>query len=153
MTVRKASRRSRRSDAVRIRAVGPAAWRNYLQRARETLWAMQRCAAEGNYIAVAAIAPTCAIAAADAIVAWKAGVVARDQDHAAAIELLLAHASDIEGIQQAAQHLRRLLERKTAAQYGDDVITIPMAQDMLAHAERLLAWAEKQLPMPAGEAK
>jgi hypothetical protein len=114
---------------------------------------MQRCAAEGNYIAVAAIAPTCAIAAADAIVAWRAGVVARDQDHAAAIELLLAHASDVEGIQQAAQHLRRLLVRKTAAQYGDDVITVPMAQDMLAHAERLLSWAEKQLPMPAGEAK
>jgi len=153
VTIRKASRRSRRSDAVRIRAAGPVAWRNYLQRARETLWAMQRCAAEGNYIAVAAIAPTCAIAAADAIVAWRAGVVARDQDHTGAIELLLTHASDIEGVQQATQHLRRLLERKTAAQYGDDVVTVPMARDMLAHAERLLAWVEKQLATPAGEAK
>jgi len=150
VTARKASRRSRRSDAARIRTVGPSAWRNYLQRARETMWAMQRCAAEENYVALAAIAPTCAIAAADTIVARVAGVVARDEDHAAAVELLLAHASELEGVQQAAQHLHRLLARKTAVQYGEEMVTASMAQDMLTHAERLLAWVEKQLEGQAG---
>jgi hypothetical protein len=141
---------SRRSDAARIRAVGSTAWRNYLQRAQQTLWAMQRSAAEGNWIAVAAIAPTCAIAATDAMVTRMAGVVARDGDHAAAVELLLAHAGELEGVQQAAQHLRRLLERKTAAQYGEEIVTVSMAQDMLTHAELLLAWVEKQLEGQAG---
>ena len=148
---RKASQRSRRSDAVRIRVVGSAAWRNYLQRAQQTMWAMQRSAAEGDWIAVAAIAPTCAIAATDAIVTRLAGVVARDEDHAAAVELLLAHAGELEGVQQAVQHLRRLLERKTAVQYGEKTITISVAQDMLTHAERLLAWVEKQLEEQARE--
>ncbi len=143
--VKKARRRSRRSDAARIRTVGSAAWQNYLRRSQQTLRAMQRSAAEQDWAAVAAIAPTCAIAAADAVVARVAGVVARDEEHAAAIELLLAHGSELEGVRQAAQHLRRLLERKTTAQYGAGPITASMARDMLTHAERLLAWTEKQL--------
>ncbi len=145
MTARKASRRSRRSATLRVRTVGSASWRNYLQRARQTLQAMQRSAAEEKWAAVAAIAPTCAVAAADAVVAYTAGVVARAEDHAAAVELLLAHAGEVEGVQQAAQHLRRLLERKTMAQYGEYPITAPVAQEMLTHAERLVAWVEKQL--------
>ncbi|HEY67794.1 MAG TPA: HEPN domain-containing protein [Thermoflexia bacterium] len=146
--VRKAGRRTRRSDAARIRAVGSDAWRNYLRRAQQTLRAMQRSAADEDWAAVAAIAPTCAIAAADAVVARVAGVVARDGDHAAAVELLLAHGSELEGVRRAAQHLRRLLERKTVAQYGEGPVTAPMARDMLTHAERLLAWAERQLKGP-----
>jgi len=143
--VKKARRRTRRSDTARIHAVGPAAWRNYLRRAQQTRRAMQRSAAEEDWAAVAAIAPTCAIAAADAVVARMAGVVARDEDHAAVVELLLAHGSELEGVQRAAQHLRRLLERKTTAQYGEEPVTASMARDMLTHAERLLAWAERQL--------
>lgn len=143
--VKRASRRSRRSDAARIRSVGSAAWRNYLQRAQQTLRAMQRSAAEEDWAAVAAIAPTCAIAAADAVVAWVAGVVARDADHAMAVELLLAHGSELEGVRRAAQHLRRLLEHKTIAQYGEEPITASTARDMLAHAERLVVWVEDQL--------
>lgn len=143
--VKKARRRSRRSDAARIRTVGSAAWRNYLQRAQQTLRAMHRSAAEEDWAAVAAIAPTCAIAAADAVVARMAGVVARDEDHTAAVELLLAHGSELEGVRRATQHLRRLLERKTTAQYGEGPITASMARDMLTHADRLLAWTEKQL--------
>ena len=142
---KKSSRRSRRSDAARIRAVGSATWRNYLQRAQQTMRAMQRSAEEKDWAAVAAIAPICAIAATDAVVARVAGVVARDQDHAAAIELLLAHGSTLEGVQQAARHLRQLLERKTAVQYGKGSITDSTARDMLTHTERLLVWAEKQL--------
>ena len=143
--VKRASRRSRRSDAARIRPVGSAAWRNYLQRAQQTLRAMQRSAAEEDWVAVSAIAPTCAIAAADAVVARVAGVAARDSDHAMAVELLLAHGSELEGVRRAAQHLRRLLERKTLAQYGEETITASTARDMLTHAERLVAWAEDQL--------
>ncbi|MEE8390494.1 MAG: hypothetical protein V3S14_06815 [Anaerolineae bacterium] len=143
--VKKARRRSRRSDAARIRAVGSATWRNYLQRAQQTMRAMQRSAEEEDWAAVAAIAPICAIAATDAVVARVAGVVARDEDHAAAVELLLAHGSELEGVQQAARHLRRLLERKTAVQYGEGPIIGSAARDILTHTERLLAWAEKQL--------
>jgi len=106
---------------------------------------MQRSAAEEDWAAVAAIAPTCAIAAVDAVVARIAGVVPRDTDHAMAVELLLAHGSELEGVRRAARHLRRLLERKTAAQYGEVPITASMARDMLAHVERLVAWAENQL--------
>jgi len=145
MTAKKARRRTRRSDAARIRTVGSAAWRNYLQRAQQTLRAMQRSAAEEDWVAVAAIAPTCAIAAADAVVARVAGVAARAEDHAAVVELLLAHGSELEGVRQAAQHLRRLLERKTTVQYGERPVTPSVARDMLTHAERLLAWAERQL--------
>ncbi len=143
--VKKARRRSLRSDATRIRTVGSAAWQNYLQRAQQTMRAMQRSAKEQDWAAVATIAPVCAIAAADAVVARVAGVVARDQDHAAAIELLLAHGSELEGVQRAARYMRQLLERKTAAQYGEGPITATLAQEMLTHAERLLVWAEKQL--------
>lgn len=146
---RRGGRRSRRSDAARTRSVGSAAWRNYLQRARQTLRAMQRSAAEEDWAAVAAIAPTCAIAAADAVVARVAGVAARDADHAMAVELLLAHGSKLEGVRRAAQHLRRLVERKTMAQYGHGPITAPVARDMLTHAERLVAWAERHLKPPA----
>ena len=89
--VREVGRRSRRSDAARVRSVGATAWQNYLHRAQQTLRAMQRSAADGDWAAVAAIGPACAIAAADAVVARVAGVVARDTDHAMAVELLLAH--------------------------------------------------------------
>lgn len=143
--VRKASQRTQRSDAARIRSVRPAAWRNYLQRAQQTLRAMQRSAAEEDWAAVAAIAPTCAIAAADAVVASVAGVVAKDADHAMAVELLVAHGSELEGVRRAAQHLRRLLEYKTTAQYGEERITASTARGMLTHAKRLVAWAERQL--------
>jgi HEPN domain-containing protein len=143
--VKKTRRRSRRSDAARIRTVGSSAWRNYLQRARQTMRAMRRSAEEEDWAAVAAIAPTCAIAAADAVVARMAGVAARDEDHAAAVELLLAHGNELEGVRRAAQHLRRLLERKTTAQYGEGTVTASTARDMLTHTERLLTWAERQL--------
>lgn len=145
MMVRRASRRTRRSDAGRIRSVGSATWRNYLQRAQQTLQAMEHSAAEENWAAVAAIAPTCAIAAAGAVVARVAGVVARDADHGMAVELLLAHGGELEGAHRAARHLRRLLERKTTAQYGEEPVTAPMARDMLTHAKRLVAWAENRL--------
>jgi predicted nucleotidyltransferase len=135
----------RRAAVARVRSVGVVAWHNYLQRAQQTLRAMQRSAAEEDWAAVAAIAPTCAIAAADAVVARMAGVVARDEDHAAAVELLLAHGSKLDGVEQATQHLRRLLERKTEVQYGNGVVTASSARDMLTHAERLLDWAEKVL--------
>jgi hypothetical protein len=62
-----------------------------------------------------------------------------------AVELLLAHGSELDGVRQAVQHLRRLLERKTLAQYGDRPITASMAWDMLVHTERLVAWVEDQL--------
>jgi hypothetical protein len=151
--VKKARRRSRRSDATRIRAVGSAAWQNYLQRAQQTMRAMQHSAQEQDWAAVAAIAPTSAIAAVDAVVARVAGVVARDEDHAAAVELLLAHGSELDGVQRAARHLRRLLERKSAAQHVASPVTASTAQDMLTHTERLLTWSEKQLyPESAREA-
>lgn len=143
--VKKASRRSRRLDSTRTRSVGSAAWQNYLQRARQTLQALRYAANEENWAAVAAIAPICAIAAADAVVARVAGVVAKDADHSMAVELLLAHGGELDGVRQAAQHLRRLLARKTTAQYGEGPITASMAKDMLSHAERLVAWAEEQL--------
>jgi hypothetical protein len=143
--VKRASRRSRRSDSARVRPVGSAAWKNYWQRAQQTLKALRHSAAGENWAAVAAIAPTCAIAAADAVVARVAGVVAKDTDHKMAVELFLAHGSELDGVRQAAQHLRRLLERKTTAQYGEMPITASMAQDMLTHVERLVAWAESQL--------
>jgi len=146
--VKKASRRSRRSNSTRIRSVGPAAQQNYLRRAQQTLQAMQHSADKGNWAAVAAIAPVCAIAAADAVVAHVAGIVAKDADHAMAVELLLAHGGELDGVRQAAQHLRRLLERKTMAQYGERPITASMAQNMLTHAERLVAWVEGQLKDP-----
>ena len=143
--VKQADRRSRRSDRARMRVVEPTAWQTYLQRAQQTMRAMAYSAAEEDWAAVAAIAPICAIAAADAVVARLAGVVARDEDHTTAVELLLAHGNKLEGVQQAAQHLRRLVERKTAVQYGQGHITASSAQDMLTHAERLLAWVESQL--------
>nr|HID14131.1 hypothetical protein [Anaerolineae bacterium] len=99
---KKARRRTRRSDRVHIRAVGSAAWRNYLRRAQQTLQAMQRSAAEEDWAA--------AIAAADAVVARIAGVAARDEDHAAAVELLLAHGNELEGVQRLLAWAERQLE-------------------------------------------
>ncbi len=137
--------RSRRTDTMRIRAINASGWRNYLERAQQTLRAMRYCASQEDWAAVAAIAPVCAIAATDAVVGRVAGVTARDEDHAAAVELLLVHGSGLEGVQQAAQHLRRLLEHKTLVQYGEGAISPALAQDMLLHAERLMTWVEKQL--------
>lgn len=129
----------------RVRRVRAGDWRSHQTRARETLRAALRSAEAAEWSAVAAIAPVCIVSAAQALVAWRANVVARPDDYNTAIELLAIHGAGLPALEDALESLRHVLERKIAVQHGAEPATEPVARDILEHTARFVEWVERQL--------
>jgi hypothetical protein len=128
--------------------VRPGGWQPYHRRAMETLHAVQRSAEAREWSAVIAIAPVSVLAAAQAVVAWRANVVSRPDDYNTAVELLRIHGAGLPDLQEAMESLRHLLQRKITVQHGAEPASEPVAMEVMDAATRFVEWADGLLSAP-----
>lgn len=92
-----------------------------------------------------AIAPVCAIAGAQAVVARQGNVMSRPDDYNTAIELLLIHGAGLPDLEEATGCLRQIQERKVTVQHGAEPASEPLAREIMGCALRFATWMEQQL--------
>ena len=129
--------------ARRTVAVGAAASRRYRLRANEFLELTEDALARQKWNGAGTMAIHAGISAADAVLAFAANLRSREADHAAVLGLLETH---VEGFDvPARRHLAGLLRSKNSVEYDDRVVTPTEAKQLVDHARRFLAWAEKTI--------
>jgi hypothetical protein len=87
----------------------------------------------------------CGISAGDAVLAYRGGVRSAAQDHRATVDLLkrtMGSAAD-----DAAKHLRRLIDKKNLVEYEQRRLIESEAIALAEHARRFLTWAKVQIPV------
>ncbi len=126
--------------AAQTRPASTAQANAYLSRAKEYLRASSDSLELGNLIAATGNAVHAGIAASDAITARRAGSVWKGEHSQAARYLETAASS---AGQEAARHLRRLLQLKTRAEYDPDPVAPAEARAAVQAAERIVAIAER----------
>lgn len=125
-------------------------WKAVLANAEQQLVAAQNALALAdpavNAKPVAAAAVIAAVGFGDALCIWRGDVV-NAQEHARLPDLLHKLLGPAANAAQIAR-LRRILARKTAAQYGAVTWTYGAAEEYLTQVERFALWAREVLASP-----
>jgi HEPN domain-containing protein len=117
----------------------PGAHRIFLKKAQEFARAMERAFEVGDYNAAASAASHCAISACDALLARHKGLRSRARDHGAVVRLI--ETIGLEGAEQRANQLERVLSVKQFAEYDDRDVRKADAAEAVKRAKRFLDWA------------
>ena len=133
---------------MRTRSVEKTRYGAFSDRAVEFLDAARDCLSRGHHQAAVSNAVHAAIAAVDAVTVFHAGKRSVPQRHEDAVHLLGMLGLPESEVEPRARQLRRLLGLKTKAEYTDDLVTADEAKGSVQDAERLVAWAKKQVGRP-----
>ena len=127
---------------VPTRKLDPAKSRNYLKKAEELYLEMFEAQRSGRYNSAVISAIHCGISASDAYTVYAGGVRSASKDHGDAIRLLSTMGTEAK---KMSEHLRWLVEVKTAAEYEERLSTDKDAELAVKHAERLYKWVKEKL--------
>lgn len=119
--------------------------KDYLKRADECGNAMDRAFENGEWNACVINAIHCAISAADAFCIFKKGLRNASERHQDAIALFLGIDPGSEEIKRNMNHLSRLLDIKTNAEYGEKLSSQNDAVNAKKHAERFLGFVKGKI--------
>lgn len=111
--------------------------KDYLKRAEECKNAMDRAFESGDWNACVINAVHCAISSADALCIFKKGLRNAGESHRDSIALFLNIDPASDEIKRNVNHLSRLLDIKTDAEYGEKLSSQNDAEQAKKHAERL----------------
>ena len=127
---------------MKTRSVLKSNARSYLQRAEECKNSMNHAFEIENWNSCVINAIHCAIAAADAVCIFRLGLRNASENHLDAVSLFLSTDRNDKDTQAIANHLVRLLNIKTDAEYGERLLNRKDADEAIKHAERLLSFVE-----------
>ncbi len=119
--------------------------KDYLKRADECRNAMDRAFENGEWNACVINAIHCAISAADALCIFKKGLRNASERHQDAVALFLGIDPNSEEIRRNMNHLSRLLDIKTNAEYGEKLSSQNDATNAKKHAERILGFVKSRI--------
>jgi len=119
--------------------------KDYLQRAEECRYAMDRAFEDGKWNACMINAIHCAISAADAFCVYKKGLRSAGESHFEAITLFSSIDPNDPGIMQGVQHLSALISIKSQAEYGERLMNKNNAIQAVKHAERLFDFVKEKI--------
>lgn len=111
--------------------------RDYLQRAEECKFAMEKSFEEGKWNACVINAVHCGIAAADAWCVHRKGLRSASENHRDAIALFYGIDPNDPDIKRGILHLAELISVKSRAEYGERLLNAQDATEAKKHAERL----------------
>lgn len=124
-------------------AVGPAAYRTFLKKAREFARMMERAIEAGDLNAAASAASHCVISASDALLARHKRIRSRARDHGSVIRLI--ETIELEGVRDRADQVEKVLALKQLAEYDDREVRRGEAEDAVKRASRFLEWVESRV--------
>jgi HEPN domain-containing protein len=124
-------------------AVGAKSSRLYRLRAQEFLATAEDAVARECWSAAALMAVHVGVSAADAVLAARASLRSREDDHEAVVGLLESHVDTFDAA--ARRQLIGLLKSKNSVEYYDQVVTPTEAKQLVDQARRFLKWAEKAM--------
>ena len=113
----------------------------YLKKAEDNAQMMDVAVATGNANAAATLAVQVVISAADAACAVCLSVRSASSDHGDVCSLLAS--ITINGSQEKAQGIKRVIAKKNAIQYESRSVTSSEARDLAKSAERVLSWTRE----------
>ena len=119
--------------------------KDYLKRAEECRNAMNRALENSEWNSCVINAIHCAISAADAFCIFKKGLRNASEKHQDAIALFLSIDLNSEEIKRNVNHLSRLLNIKTDAEYGEKLSSQDDAKNAKKHAERFFAFVKEKI--------
>ena len=127
----------------RTRPVAKHKAADYLSRSKELSNAMHHCLSTKEYNSAMVNAIHCAISATDAVCVHFLGLRPAGESHMEALAIL----STIEGedVKNACRQLKRLLEVKSAAEYGEYLFNESDAGNAVRDAERVLSFAKSKI--------
>ena len=130
---------------MKARSVDRFRAKDYLKRAEECKNSMNRAFESGEWNACIINAIHCAISSADAFCILRKGVRNAGESHRDSIALFLSIEPDSEEIKRNANHLSRLLDIKTDAEYGEHLSVKNDAEMARKHADRLFEFVRSRL--------
>jgi hypothetical protein len=130
--------------ADRTRPATRADSKTYIGKAREFLAEMEVGFAAGRWDAAGLAAIHAGISAADAVLAYEAGVRSAGRDHQSSVDLLI----EVVGPPAArpSKHLKRLVDKKNLVEYEQRRLIESESRDLVVHARRFVDWADGRLP-------
>jgi HEPN domain-containing protein len=131
--------------STRTRRVGKELYRNYLEKARESLEAAEESLRARRWNAATINAVHCGISATDALTVFMIGVRHVGERHEDAIALLQTLDIPRETLAAKGRQLGRLLAVKNAADYEERLIKEKEASEAVRDAERYFEWVENLL--------
>ena len=126
----------------RTRAVDRSKSTDYLKRAEECKNSMHRSFDAREWNAAVINAVHCAIAVADAFCIWKTGIRHAGERHDDAVRLFSQTDPQDADIGNASKHLQELLDIKSNAEYGENLMKEKDAILAKKHAERLFSFVK-----------
>lgn len=130
---------------MKTRSVDRFRAKDYLKRAEECKNSMNRAFESGDWNACVINAVHCAISSADAFCIFKKGVRNASESHRDSIALFLGIEPNSEEMKRNSNHLSRLLDIKTDAEYGEHLSTKNDAELSKKHAERIFEFVKSKL--------
>lgn len=130
---------------MKTRSVDRFRAKDYLKRAEECKNSMNRAFESGGWNACVINAVHCAISSADAFCIFKKGIRNASESHRDSIALFLSTEPSSDEIKRNANHLSRLLDIKTNAEYGEHLSTKNDAELAVKHAYRLFEFVRSKL--------
>lgn len=119
--------------------------KDYLKRAGECKNAMNKSFESGEWNACVINAVHCAISSADALCIFKKGVRSAGEKHQDTVVLFLSIDPNSDDIKKNMNHLSRLLDIKTDAEYGERLATRDDAEHAKKHAERFFEFVRNRI--------
>ncbi|MEW6723020.1 MAG: HEPN domain-containing protein [Candidatus Micrarchaeota archaeon] len=120
--------------------------KDFMKRAEELKNSMERAYETGEWNSCVINAIHCAISAADALCVFKKGMRSAGDSHTDAVAFFLSIDPADAQIKNAAQHLYSLISIKTAAEYGDRLLSRNDSDSAMKHATRLFDFVKSKLP-------
>ncbi len=130
---------------MKTRSVDRFRAKDYLKRSEECKNSADKAFESGEWNACVINAVHCAISSADAFCIFKKGVRNASESHRDSIALFLSIESSSEEIKRNANHLSRLLDIKTDAEYGEHLSTKENAELARKHAYRFFEFVRSKL--------
>lgn len=129
----------------RIRNVDRFKAKDYLKRAEECIHTMNAAFDRGEFNACVINAVHAAIAAADALCIFTTGIRHAGQRHEDALTIFRDIDPRDEDIKRNLDHLKELLQIKSVAEYGEELMDRKRAELYRKHAERLFAYVKSRI--------
>lgn len=129
---------------IRTRPISKGKYAVYLRKAQEFLTSMNSAVQAGHWNAAGLNAAHTAIACADALLVFYAGLRSASESHSEVLELLRLYVKD-ENISSKITSLGKILSAKHLAAYEDREILPAESQEIVKLAQRLFDWTQKKL--------
>ena len=131
----------------KTRKVNKQLFRNYVEKAGESLSTAKDCLAEGRWNSAVINAVHCGINACDALTVFMIGLRHAGERHEDAIGLLQSLRMPKAALNSKIKQLSMLLSIKNAAEYEERMMTEEEANAAVRDAERFYEWVKSFLPM------